>query len=104
MIEERLLAGPVTRQKQRPLARIPEREREHPVERLDRLVPALLVEVQDCLGVTLAAEPVPRLELLPQLAEVVDLPVEDEPQRAVLVRQRLVSRLAEVDDRQTAVP
>ena len=38
-----------------------------------------------------------------QLAEVVDLAVEDEPERAVLVRDRLVSRLAEVDDREPAV-
>jgi O-antigen ligase len=46
---------------------------------------------------------VARLELLPQLAKVVDLPVEDEPQRAVLVRHGLARRLAEIDDRKASV-
>ena len=55
-------------------------------------------------AVSLAAEPVTPLELLPQLAEVVDLAVEDEPERAVLVRHRLVGRLRQVDDRQPPVP
>ena len=39
---------------------------------------------------------------LPQLVEVVDLAVEDDPDRAVLVRHRL-DRCLEVDDRESSV-
>ena len=42
-----------------------------------------------------------RLELAAQLAEVVDLAVADEPQRAVRVGERLVAA-GEVDDREPA--
>ena len=62
--------------------------------------PALLVEVDEHLGVGVRGEPVARgLELLPELAVVVDLAVLDDVDRAVLVRDRLVAAL-EVDDRQ----
>jgi hypothetical protein len=40
------------------------------------------------------------LELGTDRRVVVDLPVEDEPQRAVLIRHRLHRQRAEVDDRQ----
>ena len=60
----------------------------------------VLVEVNDHLGVGLRREPMTLpLELDAQLAVVVDLAVEHEPNRAVLVRDRLVSRL-EIDDRE----
>ena len=39
-----------------------------------------------------------------QLAEVVDLAVEDEPERAVLVRHRLARRVGQVDDAEPPVP
>ena len=46
----------------------------------DRVFPLLFVEMENDLGVSLAAEPVSRLELSPQLPKVVDLAVEDEPE------------------------
>ena len=54
------------------------------------------------LGVALRAERVPPgLEPVPQRGEVVDLAVEDRPDRAVLVRERLMAP-GQVDDRQPA--
>src|SRR5207244_9837314 len=54
-------------------------------------------------GVGRAAEPMAlRLELAPQLAVVVDLAVVDEPERAVVARERLEARVGEVDDREPA--
>ena len=46
--------------------------------------------------------PALRLELAPQLPVVVDLPVVDEPERAVRARERLHARIGEVDDRKPA--
>ena len=46
--------------------------------------------------------PAERLELGADLGVVVDLAVEDELDRAVLVRHRLHRRVGEVDDRQPA--
>ena len=45
-----------------------------------------------------------RLELAAQLAVVVDLAVVHEPQRAVVARERLHGRVAQVDDREPAEP
>src|SRR4029079_1611361 len=60
--------------------------------------PVLLIEVHDHLGVALGRKPVSlRLEELAQLAVVVDLTVEGDDDRAVLVVDRLVAGL-EVDD------
>jgi hypothetical protein len=103
VVEERLLPRPVAREEEAPPPRVPQREREHPVEGRDSLVPALLVEVQDDLAVAPASEAMAALELLAQLTEVVDLAVEDEPERAVLVRHRLPRGFAQVDDREAAV-
>ena len=62
--------------------------------------PALLVEVDEHLGVALRRELVPgALEPLAQLAVVVDLAVVDDLDAAVLVADRLVAA-REVDDRQ----
>ena len=62
--------------------------------------PRLLVEVDDHLGVALGGEAMAAAQqVAPQLAEVVDLAVEDDDDRAVLVVDRLVAGL-EVDDAQ----
>ena len=42
------------------------------------------------------------LELAPELGVVVDLAVEDEPERAVLVRHRLVCPIGKIDDLEPA--
>ena len=60
----------------------------------------LLVEVRDHLGVALGREAVAaRAQLVAQLAEVVDLAVEHDDDRAVLVGDRLIAG-DEVDDSQ----
>jgi len=64
----------------------------------------LLVCVNNDLGVALTAEAVTgSLQCLAQLAEVVDLAIEDEPHRAVLIGQRLMTCFAQIDDAQPPV-
>src|SRR5207302_11261533 len=82
---------------------VPERERPHAVEALHAAFAPLAVGGEDDLGVSRAAEAVAlRFELAPQLSVVVDLAVVNQLERAVLARERLVSRLAQVDDREPA--
>ena len=101
-VVERLDAQAVAREQELPLPRVPEREGEHAAQPLDAARPELLVEVHDDLGVGRRREAVAaRHELAPQLAVVVDLAVEDDPDRAVLVGDRLLAGL-EVDDGQPA--
>ena len=65
----------------------------------------LLVEVQQRLGITLRAVPVPpRLQPRPELQVVVYLPVEDDVDAAILVRHRLVPGSRQVHDAETPVP
>src|SRR4051794_14820705 len=51
-VEERLLPEPVACSEQTAPARVPDREGEHALERVDQLVAVLLVEVDENLGVT----------------------------------------------------
>ncbi len=89
---ERLDAEPIAPDQQPPAARVPEREGVHAVQVTREVVAVLGVEMQDRLAVGAGLEPVAaRLEVAAQLAEVVDLAVRDEPQRAVGVRERLVA-------------
>ena len=100
---ERLDAEPIADEEQPALRLVPQREGEHAAEAIDRAVAPLLVRVHDHLGVRVRAEPVAvRLELGADLGEVVDLAVEDDPDRAVLVRQRLIAG-RKVDDAETTV-
>src|SRR5262249_52854235 len=98
VVEERLLPRAIPGEEELLPLRVPEGEREHAVEGAGDVLSALLVEVKDHLAVALALEAMARLELLPELLEVVDLPVEDEPEGPVLVRHRLAGGLGEVDD------
>ncbi len=79
-------------------------EREHPAQVLDQVVAVVLVEMEQRLGICVAAQPVAarkqrRLELGPR----VDLAVVRDPHRLVLVRHRLMPRGAQVDDRESPV-
>ena len=77
---------------------------EHAAQQREHPGALVLVEVDEDLGVTLGAERVPPgLEPVPQRGEVVDLAVEDRPDRAVLVGERLMASL-QVNDRQPAKP
>ena len=78
----------------RPRARVPERDREHPLEPLDEARAVLLVQVRDHRRVAAAAHVVARSpRARAQLGEVVELAVEDRDHVAALVRDRLVAEL-----------
>ncbi len=99
--EQRLLAGPIARDRQATVALVPDRQREHPVELVDGVGALLLVQVDDRFRVALRSEPVAaRDETRAQILEVVDLAVEDEPDRAVLVGHRLARVRRQIDDAQ----
>ena len=99
-IVEGLLAQAVAREEQGPPRAVPEGEREHAAQALDARLAERGVRLEDHLGVALRPEsPTARLELRPELAEVVDLAVEHEPEALVGVAHRLPPR-DEVDDRE----
>ena len=100
-VDERLLAHVVAREDEPLARRVPERDREHPGEAVGELEPVLLVQMRDHGRVAGAADVVPG-QLHAQLAEVVELAVEDGDDVAGLVRDRLAARL-EVDHPQAAV-
>ena len=105
VVDERLLAQPVTSYEERARPTVPEREREHAAQEAQRIGPVRLVEVQDRLGVAVGSERVATaFQLPPQRLEVVDLAVEHEPQRAVLVAHRLRGPRREVDDAEPPHP
>ena len=86
----------------RRVLRVPHRDGEHAAEPLPEPGAPLLVAVHEHLGVAVRAEAVPgALQLLHQLAVVVDLAVLHDDDGAVLVRDRLVAA-RQVDDREPA--
>src|SRR5438874_353903 len=103
-VVERLLADAVTRQEQTPAARVPHREGEHAAQPVHAGGTVRLPRAQQHLRVAAGGEPAAaRLQLAAQVAEVVDLAVEDERDGAVLASHRLLAG-DEVDDRQTRHP
>src|SRR5687767_11963816 len=100
-VEERLLSEPVPDQQGALPAGVPDAEGEHALQLGRALVSQLLVKVEDRFGVRVRAEAVSlRFEAWSQRGVVVDLAVEDDPQRAVLVGHGLLAAF-EVDDRQS---
>jgi hypothetical protein len=84
------------------LARIPEREREHPAQESNHLDPVLLVEMDERLGVAVGAEAVPTCaQLGAQLDIIVNLAIEDDVDRSILVRNRLMAA-GQIDNAQPA--
>jgi len=82
---------------------VPQRDGELAVEARERLFAPRLVGVDDHLGVAARAEGVSQsLELRAQLEVVEDLSVEDDPERPVLVGERLLAG-GKVDDREPGV-
>ena len=81
-------------------ARVPQRQGEHAAQGLYEVRPAILVEVHEHLRVAAGGEAVAAaLQLGSQLSVVVDLPVLDDLDAAILVADRLVAAV-EVDDRE----
>jgi hypothetical protein len=97
-IVDRLDADPVARDQHRAIPPIPDRQPEHPAQPADRRLAPLLVGVHDGLGVGVRVEAVAgRFERRAQLAVVVDLAVEDDPDRPVFVVDRLMAG-RQIDD------
>ena len=66
--EQRLLPDAIAHEEQPRLLRVPERDRELPVQAMDEVEPVLLVEVRDRLGVAARLEAVPGPERAPLAA------------------------------------
>ena len=99
-VVERLDPVAVAREHEPPTLGVPESDGEHPPEPVREALAVLLVEVDEHLRVSVRREPVPcALEVVAQLAVVVDLAVLDDGDPPVLVRDRLVAG-GEVDDRE----
>ena len=102
-VVERLDAEAIADKKQPSFRIVPERKGKHAAEAVDRAIAPLFVGVDDDFGIGLRAEHVARsLELGADVGEVVDLAVEDDPDRPVLVGERLIAR-RQIDDAQTAM-
>src|SRR5262249_2234622 len=102
-IEQRLDSESIPGEKQalRPL--VPEGKGEHPIERTNTGLASIFIEMDDRLGVALRRKSVSsRLELGSKLAVVVDLAIENYPDRVVLIRERLGTRY-QVDDTESPV-
>ncbi len=81
---------------------IPDGETEHPVESIQYLGAPLFIAVNDDLGIRARAKDVSeRLELASKLVEIVDLTVENDPDRFLLIRHRLMSA-CNIDNRKAA--
>jgi hypothetical protein len=97
-VVDRLFAHAVTRQKELAALRVPDREREHPVQPLHALLAPLLPGVHEDFRVAMRAETMATtLQLRTQIGVVVDLSVERRPDGARLVGDGLITRV-EVDD------
>ena len=102
VVDDGLLAQPITREQQLITPRVPQCQRKHPPQALDARHAVLLVGVHHDLRIRLGGEAVAAgLELLSKLEEVVDLTVEDDAYAAVFVEDRLIT-CVQVDDRQAA--
>ena len=99
-VQQRFLSHAIARQEKRFRAFIPNRKSKHPPQVLWTISSPLVVGVNDSFSVTVGIELVAELfELLAQFAIVVDLAVENNPRRAVLIMNRLLS-VCEIDDRE----
>jgi hypothetical protein len=100
MVEEGLLAEPISGAEEGPAGAIEDDEREHPVEALDAGRPPGAVGLGDDLRVRRRREPrAARLQLGAQLAMVVDLAVVGDDEPIVHRRERHLDG-ADVDDRE----
>jgi len=100
-IVQGLLPDPIPGEKKPSPAFVPERNREHPLEKIDEIGTVILVEMDDRLRVAVRRESMTgSLEGLPEILEIVDLPVENHPDVPLLVGNRLGPRL-KVDHRQS---
>src|ERR1041385_6608530 len=98
IVVQRLDPHAIARKKQPAPARIPDGERKHAAEFRYAFVAEFLVCVDDGFGPRPCREPVStRDQVLSQVSVIVDLTVEDDRDRLILVENRLRSA-AEIDD------
>ncbi len=103
-VVEGLHAEPVAGHEELVALGVPDREGEDPVEAVEHLLAVLGVHRQQHLGVAVRLEPkAVRLEVGPQLAEVVQLAVVGDPVALVRVSHRLRPPRARVEDAEAAV-
>ena len=101
-VAQGLDAEAIPRQDQLFGAGVPQGDREHPAQSGDAVRSHLLVEVDDRLGIALRVEAVPAGDqIATQVVVIVDLAVEHDLNRTVLVADRLLPP-GDVDDRQPA--
>ena len=101
---QRLDAQAVADQPETALALLPQRDREHADEPVDRGDPPLAQRREHDLGVAAAAKAVAApFELRSDLGEVVDLAVEHHDELAVVREHRLVAQSRQVEDRKPRV-
>src|SRR5690606_3493432 len=97
---ERFDAHAIAHEYQLVLPGIPQGYCKHASQVVDETLAMLLVQMHDDFNIAAAAKPVSALlQHLPQLAEVVDLPVADSPDCAVFIAERLLAA-ADIDNRQ----
>ena len=102
-VDERLDAEAVARREEALAPRVPQGEGPHAVEALHAVFAPLFVGVQHDLGVAARGEDVAaRAQLGGEFEVVVDLAVEDQPQRAVLIAHGLMPGGTEVVDGEAA--
>src|SRR5262245_55722992 len=97
-IIQRLLSHPISGKYQAPGFRIPDRKRKHAPQFCDTIEPKLFIMVDDRLRILSVKDCMPLAEIRPKLLKIVDFSVEDDPNRAILIRHRLMSRSAEIQD------
>ena len=103
MVEQRLDAEAVAGDDDLAIAQIEQDDRPHAVEAAKAVAAPLHVGREDHLGVADGCKAMTELrELLSDLAEIVDLAVEHQPDRAVGRRHRLGGRLSRILDLQPA--
>ena len=101
-VVERLDAQVIARKEELAAAAVPQSEREHAGDALEEPRPPRLPAVDQDLAVALRGKEMPRVgELAPQRAEIVDLAVEHDGDRAVGRDERLPAA-REIDHRQPA--
>src|SRR5262245_10333137 len=102
-VVQRLDAESISHDIQEVLALIEKGDREFAAEMCDEILSIFLVQVNDDLGIRTCTETVPPPDKISGgVRKPVQLAVEDHPDRAIFIRQRLLSTL-EIDDGQACV-
>src|SRR3954463_6465169 len=101
-VKQWFLAHPISREEQRFVSLVPDRQGEHAPQISGTISSPLVVSMNDGLGITVGIKAMAAaLEVLPELAIVINFAVVDNPGGAISVVNRLLTAL-QIDDGQTA--